>query len=464
MTNVVLCGGNGTRLWPISRSNLPKQFLQMFEGKSLFQKTCIKNADYCDQLLLISNAEQYFIAQDQYIDISESLNYKDMHSIIEPVGRNTAAAIAFAAMASNPNEVLFVTPSDHLIENDDRYKAMIERGEKLAKEGSLVTFGITPKSPETGYGYIEAKGEDVLSFHEKPNEKQAQKYLKEGNFLWNSGMFCFLAKTYLAELQSYAPEIYKAAKAAYENANKEGDTRIKTEDMLAIPEDSIDYAVLEKSKLVKVVRTDIEWNDIGSFDSLETVFEKDENKNTKMDNLVALNSHNNFVFGKYKTIALNHIDDMIIVETPTALLVSKKGKSQDIKKLVKILKQKDPKLVEFSRTVFRPWGKFTNLEEASRFKVKTLHVEPGKRLSLQKHLHRSEHWTVVQGTAHIQIDDKDFILTPNESTYIPIGAKHRLSNEGKVPLEIIEVQVGEYLEEDDIIRYADDFLRAQCES
>jgi len=458
MTNVILCGGSGTRLWPISRSNLPKQFLQMFDGESLFQKTCKNNAKYCDDVLLISNAEQYFMAIDQYAQIKKEYK-KEMHSIIEPVGRNTAPAIAFAAMASDANAILFITPSDHLITNDTSYKVMIERAKELAEEGYLVTFGITPTKPETGYGYIEADGEDVKLFHEKPSYDVAKKYVEQGNFLWNSGMFCFRAGTYLEELEKHSPEIYNAAKKAFFQSKDDNSVRIRTDDMLQIPEDSIDYAVLEKSDKVKVVRASITWNDIGNFDALDSVFEKDENNNTDLDNLIALNSHNNFVFGRYKTIALNHIDDMIIVETPTALLVSKKGKSQDIKEIVKMVKEKDPYLANFGRTVFRPWGKFTNLEKGDRFRVKSIHVEQGKRLSLQKHLHRSEHWTVVQGTASVEVDGKEFLLRPNESTYIPIGAKHRLTNIGKVVLELIEVQVGEYLEEDDIIRYEDDFSR-----
>jgi len=461
MTNVILCGGNGTRLWPVSRSNLPKQFLQMFDGESLFQKTCKNNAHYCDSIMLISNAEQYFIATDQYSQIKKDVGDQQINSIIEPIGRNTAPAIAFAAMASEEDEILFVTPSDHLITNNADYKEMIERATELAKEGFLVTFGITPTAPETGYGYIEADGDDVKLFHEKPSLQKAKEYIEKGNFLWNSGMFCFQASSYLKELQLHAPNIYKAAKEAFEHAKKGEFIRIPTEDMLKIPENSIDYAVLEKSSHVKVVRTAIEWSDIGSFDALDNIFEKDENNNTNLSNLVALESQNNFVFGKYKTIALNHVNDMIIVETPTALLVSKKGESQNIKEIVKLVKEKQPTLVEFGRTVFRPWGKFTNLLEADRFKVKSIYVDQGKRLSLQKHLHRSEHWTIVQGTALVEIDDKEFLLRPNESTYIPIGAKHRLSNIGKVRLELIEVQVGEYLEEDDIIRFADDFSRAQ---
>jgi len=459
VTNVILCGGKGTRLWPISRINLPKQFLQMFDEESLFQKTCKRNKNFCDKLLLISNAEQYFIASDQYLEIKDELPYRYTSTIIEPIGRNTACAIAFAAMASDEDEILFVTPSDHLIKMDNNYEKILAQAKEFAQKGYLVTFGITPTSPKTGYGYIEVDGSDVKLFHEKPDIKKATEYLQKDNFLWNSGMFCFKASIYLEELLRYAPEIYNFAKKAFENASCGSEIRIKTEDMLKIPQNSIDYAVLEKSDKIKAVYAPIEWNDIGTFDSLETVFEKNEDNNSNLDNLVALESRNNFVFGRYKTIALNHVSDMIIVETPTALLISKKGKSQDIKKLVELVKKKDEKLVEYGRTVFKPWGKFSTLESGKCFKVKSLLVEPGKRLSLQKHLHRSEHWVVVRGVATVEIDDKEFLLRENESTYIPIGSKHRLSNHEKSPLEIIEVQVGKYLEEDDIIRFDDDFSR-----
>lgn len=460
MINVVLCGGNGTRLWPISRTNLPKQFLKMFDNESLFQRVCKINSDYCDNILIVSNSEQYFIALDQYEEIKSYLKNQEMLPIIEPVGKNTAPAIAFSAFASKPDEILFVTPSDHYIKNDKEYKNMIKRGKELAEDGFLVTFGIEPKYPETGYGYIESNGEDVKKFHEKPDLQTAKEYLKKGNFLWNSGIFMFKAAVFLNELKKYAPKIYETSKKAFLNAEKNGLLRINTEDMLKIPEDSIDYAVLEKSRKIKVVKSKIEWNDVGNFDALDKFFEKDEYGNTKNENLIARNSKNNFVFGKYKTIALNEIENMIIVDTPTALLISKKGESQKIKEIVKLVKEKREDLVKFGRTVYRPWGKFTNLEEGERFKVKRLFVNPGKRLSLQKHLHRSEHWTVVQGTATVEIDDKKFLLRPNESTYIPIGSTHRLTNSGKIPVEVIEVQVGEYLGEDDIIRFEDDFGRA----
>ena len=468
MTNIILSGGSGSRLWPISRENMPKQFLKMFEDRSLYQLTLLRNQNLCQQQIVITNAGHFFIAQDQTEELQ--LSHKPQF-IVEPIGKNTAAAIAFGAFLVEPNETLFVTPSDHLIQSDERYTRMVELGQEATKQGYLVTFGIVPSKPETGYGYIQAKkGKnilDVLSFKEKPSLEKAKEYLdqnlqdSDNIYLWNSGMFMFQAGSYLKELQKHAPNIYEASKEAFEQAVKNDYIRLKTDQMLQIEDISVDYSVMEKSNKIKVIQTDIKWSDVGSFDSLDEVFEKDQEGNTKNKNLIAYRSQNNFVFGRYKTVALNEVNDLIIVDTPSALLVSKKGKSQQIKDLVKLIKEKKPDLIKFGRTVYRPWGKFTNLFEDKRFKVKTIVVKPGKRLSLQKHLHRSEHWVVVKGTALVQIEEKEFLLRVNESTYIPIGAKHRLTNKGIIPLEIVEVQVGEYLGEDDIIRYEDDYGRIE---
>ena len=466
MTNVILCGGSGTRLWPISRSNLPKQFLKMFDNRSLFQLTLLRNVKYSDETILVANATQYFIAKDQFQEIQDSIEGEEIHfltEIVEPMGRNTAASIALAALSVDPDTVLLVSPSDHLIDDNAEYAKTLERAKILAEEGYLVTFGISPSYPETGFGYIEAEGEEVLAFHEKPSSEKAREYIEKGNYFWNSGMFCFKASVYLEELERYAPEIYSATRKACVDAceNEERFIRIATEDMIKIPEESIDYAVMEKSRKIRMVPAKIHWRDVGSFDSLDNEFPKDENGNTLNDNLVAIDSKNNFIFGKYKTTALIGVKNLIIVDTPTALLVCKKGEAQKVKELVTILKEKDPALVAFHRTVYKPWGKFTNLEEQPRFKVKNLHVYPGARLSRQKHFHRSEHWVAVRGTALVELDGKEFLLRPNESTYIPIGVVHRLSNPGKLPLEIIEVQVGEYLGEDDIVRYDDDYGRVK---
>lgn len=461
MTNIILCGGSGTRLWPISRTLMPKQFVKLFNDESLFQLTVKRNEKLCDQQLIVSNAEQYFLALDQIEELNNHSTSKTQHSkfLLEPVGRNTAPAIALACMALDKDEIVLVSSSDHLIKNQKNYIQVLEKAQKLAEADNLVTFGITAEYPETGYGYIEAEGEDVKAFHEKPDAVKAQKYVDAGNFYWNSGIFCFKAGIFLEELQKYSPKIYETSKVAYENAKDNNILRIGHDDMQAIPEDSIDYAVMEKSSKVKVVAADIDWSDLGSFDALAQEFEKDEEGNTVNENLIAINSKNNFVYGKKRLISLVGIDDLIVVDTPDALLISKKGDSQKIKDIVKKLKGRDSDLHHIHLTAHRPWGTYTILEDQPQYKVKRIVVKPEKRLSLQKHFHRSEHWIVVSGTATVTVGEETRLIRPNESTYIKMGEIHRLENEGKIDVVLIEAQVGEYTGEDDIVRIEDDFQR-----
>jgi mannose-1-phosphate guanylyltransferase len=458
MTNIILCGGNGTRLWPVSRTLLPKQFVKLFDDTSLFQQTVLRNQSLCQKQLIVSNAEQYFLAADQL----EELGVNENLFLLEPMGRNTAPAIALACMSLKGDEVVLVSPSDHLIKKSQNYQKALSRAKELAEHGYLVTFGIKPEFAETGFGYIEAEGEDVKAFHEKPHKKQAQAYLEAGNFYWNSGMFCFQAGTFLNELQMHAPAIYEASKKAYENAKKGEIIRIKHEDMQMIEEESIDYAVMEKSQKVKVVAADdIGWSDLGSFDALEGEYPKDENGNTANENLITVDANNNFVYPSERVIALAGIDDLIIVDTPDALLISKKGDSARVKKVVKELHKRKSDLHYTHQTVHRPWGTYTVLEDTKGYKIKRIEVKPGKRLSLQKHFHRSEHWIVVSGTATVTVGQKQKIVRPNESTYIKMGELHRLENEGKIPVILIEAQVGEYTGEDDIVRVEDDFQRVE---
>jgi len=455
MTNIILCGGSGTRLWPISRTLMPKQFVKLFNNKSLFQLTVERNETTCDQQFIVSNAEQYFLALDQLEELSSENN----KFLLEPVGRNTAPAIALACFALPAEEVVLVSSSDHLIKDETAYKDVLLKAEALAKQGALVTFGITAEYPEIGYGYIESDGENVKAFHEKPNIETAKKYIDAGNFYWNSGIFCFKAGVFLEELKYYSPEIYNTSKLAYENAKDDSMLRVSHEDMMNIPEDSIDYAVMEKSKKVKVVAANIDWSDLGSFDALAEEFPKDENGNSLNNNLIAINSKNNFVYGEDRLISLVGIDDLIVVDTPDALLISKKGDSQKIKDIVKELKGRDSDLHHIHLTAHRPWGTYTILEDEAQYKVKRIVVKPGKRLSLQKHFHRSEHWIVVSGTATVTVGEETRLIRPNESTYIKMGEVHRLENEGKIDIVLIEAQVGEYTGEDDIVRLDDDFRR-----
>lgn len=456
MTNIILCGGSGTRLWPISRTLMPKQFVKMFEGNSLFQQTVQRNSNVCDTQFIVSNAEQYFLALDQL----EELGRSGSKYLLEPVGRNTAPAIALACMALDPEEILLVTPSDHLIKDVKSYTQVIKQARQLALEDNLVTFGITPSYAETGFGYIEADGLDVKAFHEKPDSVTAQKYLDAGNYYWNSGMFCFKAGVFLEELEKHALEIYQASQFALHNATKESMIRIKHDDMMAILEDSIDYAVMEKSDKVKVIPSDIGWSDLGSFDSLYDELPKDQDGNTLNTNHISIGSKNNLIYGDQRKIATVDIEDTIVVDTGDALLISKKGSSQKVKEVVAEVR-KTTDLHNIHLTGHRPWGSYTVLEESDGYKIKRIEVKPGKRLSLQKHYHRNEHWIVLSGSATVTVNSDEYIVNPNESTYIKAGDIHRLENKGKLPLVIIEAQVGEYTGEDDIVRFEDDFKRVE---
>lgn len=459
MTNIILCGGSGTRLWPISRTLMPKQFVKLFDKQSLFQLTLQRNLDTCANQLIVSNAEQYFLAVDQMEEMHIDTNSASAQFLLEPVGRNTAPAIALACLALDPDEIVLVTPSDHLIKDEKSYEKVIQKAELLAKQGYLVTFGITPEFADTGFGYIEANGEDVTAFKEKPDIKTAQSYVDAGNYYWNSGMFCFKAGVFLSELEKYAPQIYSNSIGALNRADREDMIRIKHDDMESIPEDSIDYAVMEQSSLVKVLASSIGWSDLGSFDALAGEFPDDEYGNTVDENLIALEAKDNFVYSSGRMVTLAGVDDLIVVDTADALLVTKKGNSQKIKEIVAELKGRETELPHIHLTAHRPWGTYTILEESENYKIKRIVVKPGKRLSLQKHYHRSEHWIVVSGTALVTLGDKVITIRPNESTYIPIGETHRLENPGKVDVVLIEAQVGSYLGEDDIVRLQDDFKR-----
>jgi len=456
MTNLILSGGTGTRLWPISRTLLPKQFVKFFNEQSLFQNTVERNAKICHTQFIVSNAEQYFLALDQLEELTKTNN----KYLLEPVGRNTAPAIALACFALDPKEIVLVTPSDHLIKNEIEYKNVLQTAKELALQDNLVTFGITPTFAETGFGYIEANGYDVKAFHEKPNKQTAQHYLEAGNYYWNSGIFMFKAGIFLEELQKYSPEIYKTSKKAYENAKKDDVIRINYLDMQNIPDDSIDYAVMEKSKKVKVIPSNIDWNDLGSFDALYEELPKDNNGNTQNNKHITINSKNNLIYTEDKYIATIDVEDLIIVDTGDALVISKKGSSQKVKEVVKKIKEVSD-LHNIHLTAHRPWGTYTVLEDKPGYKLKTIVVKSGKKLSLQKHYHRNEHWIVVSGTATVTVANETKLIRPNESTYIKMGEVHRLANEGKIPVVLIEAQVGEYTGEDDIIRIEDDFNRGE---
>jgi len=450
MTNIILCGGSGTRLWPLSRTLMPKQFVKLFGEKSLFQLTVNRNKLVCHQSIIVSNTEQYFLALDQIEELSYDSYFLTQY-LLEPIGRNTAPAIALACMLLDKDELVLVTPSDHLIKNEKEYLKTIQRAKKLAKENYLVTFGITPTSVETGFGYIEANNEDVTAFHEKPNAEKAQEYLDAGNYYWNSGMFCFKAGVFLEELEMYAPDIYEKSTLAISKAKKKDIVRISYELMQEIPENSIDYAVMEKSNRVKVIPSNIDWSDLGSFESLANEIES-------TPNLINIDSSNNLILSD-KQVATIDIDNLIVVDTPDALLISKKGSSSKVKQVVQKLNEKGSDLTKNHTLTHRPWGTYEVLLSTAHYKIKRIIVQPNKRLSLQKHYHRNEHWIVVSGTATVTVGDETKLIRPNESTYIKMGEIHRLSNEGKIPVVLIEAQVGEYTGEDDIVRVEDDYER-----
>ena len=471
MTNIILCGGNGTRLWPISRTLMPKQFVKLFLNKSLFQLTVERNSKICKSQFVVSNTEQYFLALDQLAE----LNKINAQYLLEPVGKNTAPAIALACMELPYDEIVLVTPSDHLIKDETEYAKVLNLAKKLALKDNLVTFGITPTFAETGFGYIESVNEyhpthslstetsafsarDVKAFHEKPDFETATKYLESENYYWNSGIFCFKAGFFLDELKKYSPLIFETSTIAFNNAHKEKNiVRIKHDDMINIPENSIDCAVMEKSKLVKVIPSNISWSDVGSFDVLYDELPKDKNGNTLNPKHISIDSKNNLVYGSERVISTIDVEDLIIVDTGDALLISKKGSSQKVKHVVAQVK-KISKLHNIHLTTHRPWGTYTVLEESLGYKIKRIEVKPGAKLSLQKHYHRNEHWIVISGTATVTVGDKTFNVNANESTYIKMGEVHRLENQGKIPIVLIEAQVGEYTGEDDIVRIDEDFI------
>lgn len=461
MINIILSGGSGTRLWPLSRKLEPKQFYKLISKNSLFQETILRNK-YCESHFIVLNDETFFMAQEQV----DEIKVNNIQYLIEPIGKNTAPAIALACMFLPSDKVVVITPSDHMIKNIDEYNKILKEAEKIANDDFIVTFGVKPSYPETGYGYIEANGNDVKKFHEKPSLEVAKEYVKQDNYYWNSGIFVFKVQTYLDELKKYNPEVFNACKIAFESTKKTNPIKIPIENMNDIPSVSIDYAVMEKSDKVKFINSNINWSDLGSFDSLYEMLPKDENntsiineQNAIEKNSINLDSKNNLIFSSNRTIVSVDVDNLIVIDTPDALLITKKGSSQRVKEVVEKLKLEESELHNIHLKAHRPWGTYTVLEDSEGYKIKKIVVKQGKRLSLQKHYHRNEHWIVVSGTAKITLENTEKIIRKNESFYIPMGELHRLENPGKIPLVLIEVQVGDYLGEDDIVRVDDDFNR-----
>lgn len=464
---VIMAGGSGSRLWPISREYYPKQFHALTGESSLLQQTIsrISNIPHHAPLFLC-NENHRFLAAEQIREFAVD------HSgiMLEPEGKNTAPAIALAAihaLSIEDDPTLLVLAADHVVGDAGAFEAAVAVAVQYAQEDKLVTFGVVPSKPETGYGYIQrgqamgnGGGYRVAAFQEKPDLSVAESYLASGDFYWNSGMFVFKAKQYLSELAEYRPDILAACQKSLSNPSEDMDfIRVDKDSFSACPEDSIDYAVMERTENSIVVPLDADWNDVGAWSSLWDVQEKDASNNVAHGDVISVDTSGSYIFSEDKLVATVGVDNLVVVETKDAVLVADKSKSQEVKSIVNQLKHQGRNERTLHREVYRPWGKYDSIDFGGRYQVKRITVKPGEKLSIQMHHHRSEHWIVVSGTAKVTNGDEDIILTEDQSTYIPLGTVHALENPGKIPLEMIEVQTGSYLGEDDIVRFEDRYGR-----
>ncbi len=467
---IILSGGVGSRLWPLSREAHPKPFIKLGDGQSLLQKSYIRACNISDyhEIVTVTNRDLFFYSKDEFEEISVSASKNTF--LLEPVGRNSAAAIAIAAHyaleAYGADCIMLVMPADHLVHDMEAFAQAIKQAEKLAAQGKLVTFGIKPSAPETGYGYILADGNRVEEFVEKPDKETAEMYIADGNYFWNSGMFCMRAASFLEELDLLAPDIaMQAAKALAGTKQSSADNwrqlEIQRADFERIRSISVDYAVFEKSQNVGIVPCDIGWFDIGSWNELGALHPADAHKNNCLGNVICKETNDCIIHGGERLIATLGVKDLIISDTVDALLVAHKDRAQDVRTIVDELKSRNDSVYKEFPTMHRPWGTYTVLQEGVGFKLKRIEVSPGARLSLQSHKHRSEHWIVVSGKALVTNGEEQVELQANQSTYIPLGNKHRLENPGVEQLILIEVQCGSYLGEDDIVRYEDSYGRSE---
>ncbi len=463
---LILAGGAGTRLWPLSRELFPKQFHALFSERSLLQDTLLRaRAATGTAPIIVCNEDHRFLVAEQ----CRAIGVDWLSLILEPAGRNTAPAIALAAhraLEEDPEAVLLFLPSDHLVPDAEAFAAAAALATAAAAEGRLVTFGVSPTRPETGYGYIEiaTAGDGVLpvqSFVEKPNAEVAAGYLASGRYLWNSGMYALGASTYLKELQRLRPAIAAAVAEAYAAGEKDLDFFRPGEAFLSAPSESIDYAVMEETDKASVVAVQFAWSDVGSWSAIWDESERDGQGNHLDGDVVAVDTRDSYVLAQNRLVSTIGVQDLIVVETSDAVLITAKDRVQDVKEVVNRLKAEDREEYVCHSEVFRPWGSYETVENGARYQVKRIKVKPGARLSLQMHHHRSEHWIVVQGTAEVVCGERTEMLSENEGIYIPVGTRHRLSNPGKLMLELIEVQVGSYLGEDDIVRFEDVYGRSK---
>lgn len=467
---VILAGGSGTRLWPLSREAHPKQFISLIEGQSLFQHALARVAHLpdCTKPIVVGNEQHRFLMAEQ---IRQS-RQPDCFIILEPSFKSTAPAVALAAMQAlaqyDQDVLLLVLPADHVIADNEGFARTVEQAIRIANAGKLVTFGVVPTRPEVGYGYIQKgaalaaeDGFAINQFVEKPDHHTALRYVESKEFWWNSGMFLFSASAFLQELLLHEPRIFHAAKAAYRHGRIDADfIRPNASEFENSPADSIDYAVMEKTVNGAVIPLQSPWNDVGAWDALTKLFSEDENGNTCTGDVILKKSQQCLVQANHRLVVAVGVKDLVIVETPDAVLVLDKVHAQEVKQIVTQMKEHARKEVTFHRRVNRPWGAFESIDSGTRFQVKRITVAVGEKLSLQRHQHRSEHWVVVNGTARVTRGEEVFLMNENQSTYIPIGVNHRLENVGKIPLEIIEVQSGSYLGEDDILRLDDQYGRS----
>lgn len=465
MIPVILSGGSGTRLWPLSRGHYPKQFLPLVSEYTMIQETMrrLRGLPNCQNPLAVCNEAHRFM-------MAEQLRACDIHPaaiILEPIGRNTAPAVALAAMAAGSgDDILLILPADHVIHDVKAFQQAVTQAEILAQQDYLVTFGIVPNAPETGYGYIKRNSQmhqgayPVAAFVEKPDMATAAEYVQSGDYFWNSGMFAFKASVYLAELAKFNPEMLAACQRAFDGAQVDADfTRLDTDLFRACPSDSIDYAVMERTDRAMVVPLDAGWNDVGSWSALWDVLDKDSEGNAIRGDVLMVDTTNSYIHSQNKLVTAIGVHDLVIVETDDAIMVAPKSRVQDVKLLVEKLKVAKRVEADENRKVFRPWGYYDSVDNGERHKTKRIVVNPGAKLSVQMHHHRAEHWVVVRGTALVSREDEQILLTENQSTFIPLGVKHRLENPGVIPLEIVEVQSGSYLGEDDIVRFSDNYGR-----
>ncbi len=468
LTIVLLSGGSGTRLWPLSREAHPKQFLPLLGEQSLLQGTWkrVRDVPGITDLIVVANEEHRFLVAEQLLRIDA----KPSALMLEPVGRNTAPAVAVAAlqaMRAGRDPVLLVLPSDHVVGDEHGFRAAVQAALPIAERGGLVTFGIVPTAAETGYGYILASGSPdesgaskVERFVEKPDHETAERYLAQGGYSWNSGMFAFRASQYLAELEQFSPAILVQCRLALDGAARDHDfLRLDRAAFEACPSDSIDYAVMERTQHAYVLPINVGWNDVGSWSALWQVAEQDGDGNAHHGDVMAIDCHNTLAWSERRLVAMIGLTDTVVVDTDDALLVAHRDRVQEVKQIVEQLKREDRPHARLHRKVYRPWGSYDSVDAGENFQVKRIVVKPGASLSLQLHHHRAEHWIVVRGCARVTCGERVFDLSENQSTFIPLGEKHRLQNLGSESLELIEVQSGDYLGEDDIVRFEDVYGR-----